>query len=94
MRSGQLAYRPSTSVNITRLAGAQRDRDRCRGGVRVDVEHRSRIVKVGRDGADHGDAARVNDVLDRGGVDLDDVTHQTDVDGFAIDLSGATLGLQ
>jgi hypothetical protein len=71
------------------LAGLQRDRERGRGGVGVDVEDLAGLVEVGCDRRHHRDPAGREDVEDGGGVDLDDVADQAEVDLLAVDDGAA-----
>ena len=62
------------------LVGSERDREGRRRRVGVDVEHLARVVEVGDDRRDDGDAAGGEEVVDRRGVDLGDIAHETEVD--------------
>ena len=62
------------------MCAPQRDGERGRRGVGVDVEDLALDVEVGGDGGDDGDAAGVEDVHDGGRVDALDVADQAEVD--------------
>ena len=74
------------------LRGAERDGERRRGGVGVDVEDLA--VVVGSDRGDDGDAAGLDEVEDGGRVDLDDVADEAEVDLLAVDDGAAALGAE
>ncbi|MNW55494.1 hypothetical protein D3C74_331540 [compost metagenome] len=76
------------------LLGAERDRERRGRRVGVDVEHLGGVVEVRCDGRDDRDASGVEQVLDRGRVDLHDVADQADVDGLAVDHRVPALSLE
>ena len=76
------------------LAGAERDGEGGRGRVGVDVEHLALVVEVRRDGRDDRDAARVEEVEDGPGVDLDDVADEPEVVLLAVDGHAAAAGAE
>src|SRR3954451_20648215 len=72
------------------LFGAQRGRQRSRGGVGVDVVHHT--VNVRGDGGDHRDAPGVDDVQHRVRVDLGDLADEPDVDLLTVHSGLFALG--
>ena len=92
-RSGQLAYRPSTSVRMTSLEACRATASGGRGRVRVDVEHlpggldRRRpavVVDFRGHGGDHRDPAGLQDVQDAFRVDADHFADQAQVHLLAV----------
>src|SRR5690554_6772044 len=67
------------------LDGAERDGDGCRSRVRIDVEYLPRHLTIGCDGGYDGDLARVEEGVEHGGIDIDDLTDEPEIDLFPVD---------
>ena len=72
-------------MSTTSFCAPERDGQRGRGRVGVDVEHLAVTVQVRRDRRDHRDAARREQVEHRLRPDLDDLADQPEVDVLAVD---------
>ena len=78
-------------MSTSSFSRAERDGERRGGGVGVHVVHRGRRASGATDG-DHRDAAGIEQVADRGGVDLRDVADEAEVDLLAVDDGVRRLG--
>ncbi len=78
--------------------GAEGFRERCRGAVRVDVEHLLRgisvVVDLRGDRRDDGDAPGLQDVEDGTRVDTGDLTHEAEVHVLPVHHGAGADGLQ